>query len=58
VKPGETALQRLRAEIARLQTEHEEEGNIRFYRLLKPCREASFSLDGRPVMDFPGTIVL
>ncbi len=56
--PGEQELHRLRAAILRLQAEHEETGNIRFYRMLKPCREASFAVDGEPVMVFPTTWVV
>ncbi len=56
--PGERELSRLRDAIIRLQAEHEERGNIRFYRMLKPCREASFAMDGKAVMEFPSTFVV
>ena len=51
-------LKQLRRSITKLQIEHQETGNIRFYRLFKPCRDASFTLDGAALMEFPGLIVV
>jgi len=56
--PSDSALQQLLDQIEKLQQQHQETGNIRFYRLLKPCRQASFSLNGEEVMAYPSTLIV
>ncbi len=55
---NDQAMLQLRQSITNLQQQYEETGNVRFYRLLKPCRDASFTIDGEPVLDFPASIVV
>jgi CRISPR-associated protein Cas2 len=51
-------LRELTTSIRALQEQHHEIGNIRFYHLTLPCREASFTLDGGVVMQFPGIVIV
>lgn len=36
----------------------EEDDDLRFYKICKPCRDGSFDLEGNPIASMPSSVIL